>query len=248
MVGLLRFCTFWILLLFYEAKENASIICPHVHEGVPYPFLQHCQQFCICGLSCLTPVLWGSLYVKRWANLNLDSCEVQEDKIFCIKRKLLAYWMDDVSVLRHAVQLAICLFKFSKWTPFNRLSLYLPFAIWCSGQCFWNRTLEVLFREKGNEWETDSMLKLSQWLAYIVGRGAILFMLVMWGWFIYLGYQMWNLTGTVQRRGTSFSTFCVLGTGVDVCLIDISPSAKLEFCWAVMRNSIEVAENTRLWL
>ena len=88
-------------------------------------------------------------------------------------------------------------------------------------------TVCIIPRE-GTEWKTASLLKLFNGGCKLVGRWTVLLMQEMERTLIYLGYQMWKATGTVQGTMNSLSTLRVFGMGVDVCPIDINPSATLE--------------------
>ena len=84
------------------------------------------------------PKFYGADFMSSYELAQfLEWYEKQKDKIFFKKQELLAYYMDDVSVLRQACCAFRNLFlKLVKMDPFRQVIKYLPFVIRCSAQCF----------------------------------------------------------------------------------------------------------------
>ena len=102
------------------------------------------------------------------------------------------YWV------RHAVHLGICFWNLGKMDAFRKAITISPICNKVFRTTFWNLTL--LSPDRGTGWETNSPLKLFSGCRTLVGRGTMLLIPEIEGRFIYMGYQTWKSTGTVQRR------------------------------------------------
>ena len=111
-------------------------------EGVLSPLLLHGQKFELCGTLSRTQVLCGRLYVRWWVSPIFGLVWGLKDKRWSRGKNCWpTVWTTSMYWGRRAVLFRICFCIWSRWTHLGKPLQYRPFAIRCSGPCFWNLIL-----------------------------------------------------------------------------------------------------------
>jgi len=173
----------------------------------------------VCTMQ--NPDIMGRPRIKRWSSLIFECYEVLRNKFFCNNQDLFVY-------CQYTKTDMLCIkdfsFKLVKKDPF-RLAIKITLIY---NTVFWTMFLKPdnvgIIPWGGIEWETARLLKLYNGRSKLVKRWTMLLMPEMeWRYFSVL-------VNVIEYLGC-------FGMSVDICIMNISPSATLEkFLGAGMRR------------